>query len=151
MTKVLVTQARISLLLRRWQWPKRESRLDCIAKHGCLVVDTEQLNVAIVVLMTVTLGFTKMSAIFFYRRIFCVGHYSRSFHILSITSIVIVGCWLITFPFLAGFQCGTHFSALWNGTYAQYCYLSFPYLYGLAISDFLLDVWILVLPVPLVR
>ncbi|KAF2156106.1 hypothetical protein K461DRAFT_275197 [Myriangium duriaei CBS 260.36] len=47
------------------------------------------------------------------------------------------------FQFLTGFQCGTHFSALWDGTYLKYCTISFPFLYGLVISDFLLDVWIL--------
>ena len=100
--------------------------------------------------MSATLAFTKMSALFFYRRIFCVGSYTRVFSLATMFSIAIVSCWLITFEFLAGFQCGTHFAALWDGTYAQYCFLSFPYLYGLAISDFLLDIWILALPIPLV-
>jgi hypothetical protein len=63
-------------------------------------------------------------------------------------SIVVVIVWLVVFQFLTGFQCGIHFSALWDGTYEEYCTLSFPYLYGFAISDFLLDIWILVLPVP---
>ena len=100
--------------------------------------------------MSATLAFTKMSALFFYRRIFCVGSYTRVSNLVIILSIAIVSCWLITFEFLAGFQCGTHFAALWDETYAQYCFLSFPYLYGLAISDFLLDIWILALPIPLV-
>jgi len=30
----------------------------------------------------------------------------------------------------------------------EYCVISFPFLYGLAVSDFLLDVWILSLPIP---
>ncbi|KAK8062537.1 hypothetical protein PG997_014634 [Apiospora hydei] len=54
----------------------------------------------------------------------------------------------LRFQFLAGFQCGTHFSALYDGTYDQYYTISFPFAYGLATSDFLLDVWILVLPIP---
>ncbi len=66
-------------------------------------------------------------------------------------TIGVVILWLLVFQFLAGFQCGTHFSALWDGTYRQYCTLSFPFLYGLAVSDFLLDVWILALPIPGVR
>lgn len=70
------------------------------------------------------------------------------FNIIVTASIVIVACWLVTFVLLAGFECSTHFSALWDGTYGKYCTISFPYLYGLAISDFLLDVWILALPIP---
>lgn len=61
---------------------------------------------------------------------------------------MIVVLWLVVFQFLTGFQCGTHFSAAWDGNYEKYCTLSFPYLYGFAISDFLLDIWILSLPVP---
>ena len=64
------------------------------------------------------------------------------------TTAVIVVLWLVTFLFLTGFQCGLHFSSLWDGTYLQYCTISFPFLYGLVISDLLLDVWILALPVP---
>lgn len=63
-------------------------------------------------------------------------------------TVVVVVLWLFVFSILAGLQCGTHFSALWDGTYTQYCTISFPFLYGLAVSDFLLDVWILVLPIP---
>ncbi|MCJ1432699.1 hypothetical protein MMC27_002056 [Xylographa pallens] len=100
--------------------------------------------------MSSTLAFTKLSALFFYRRIFCVGNYMRYFNLATIFSIVTVGFWLVTFEFLAGFECGTHFAALWDGAYAQYCTLSFPYLYGLAVSDFLLDIWILALPIPVI-
>ena len=104
--------------------------------------------------MCVTLASTKMSALFFYRRIFCVGQAGQSeriFNVATIISLVIVGCWLVTFDFLEGFQCGTHFSALWDGTWHKYCHLTFPYLYGLTVSNLLLDVWILALPIPLVR
>ena len=73
------------------------------------------------------------------------------FSIVTIVSIVIVCLWLVTFELLAGLQCGTHFTALWDGTYDEYCTISFAFLYGLAISDFLLDVWILALPIPVVR
>ncbi|KAI1416517.1 hypothetical protein F5Y13DRAFT_186135 [Hypoxylon sp. FL1857] len=65
-----------------------------------------------------------------------------------IGTIVVVILWLSVFQFLTGFQCGTHFSALWDGNYEKYCTISFPFLYGLAVSDFLLDIWILSLPIP---
>lgn len=65
-----------------------------------------------------------------------------------IGTVATVAIWLVVFRFLTGFQCGTDFSAAWDGDYTKYCTLSFPYLYGFAISDFLLDIWILLLPVP---
>ena len=101
-------------------------------------------------LLSFTLAFTKLSVLFFYRRVFCTGHQVQWFNIATIVTMVIVFCWLVAFQFLAGFECGTHFSALWDGTYEKYCSISFPYLYGLAISDFLLDIWILIMPIPIV-
>ncbi|KAF4631663.1 hypothetical protein G7Y89_g6466 [Cudoniella acicularis] len=121
-----------------------------LAQTMAMAHKSQQLYFAIGVLLSFTLAFTKMSALFFYRRVFCTGHNGHWFNIATIATIVIVACWLVTFEFLAGFECGTHFSALWDGTYEECCSISFPYLYGLAISDFLLDVWILVLPIPVI-
>ncbi|KAI0116824.1 hypothetical protein F4814DRAFT_414078 [Daldinia grandis] len=100
------------------------------------------------VLTNNTLACVKLSALFFYRRIFCAGGKWTTFGTVTWVTIVVVILWLLIFQFLTGFQCGTHFSALWDGSYVQYCTISFPFLYGLVISDFLLDVWILVLPIP---
>lgn len=107
-----------------------------------------QLQIVWDVLGTTSLACSKLSALFFYRRIFCVGGKEQWFHKCIVGTIVIVVLWLVVFQFLTGFQCGTHFSAGWDGNYEKYCTLSFPYLYGFAISDFLLDIWILSLPVP---
>lgn len=51
---------------------------------------------------------------------------------------------------LTGLICGTHFSALWTSRsdYLKYCGAAHPYLLSLSISDFLLDIWILALPIP---
>jgi hypothetical protein len=88
---------------------------------------------------------SKLSALYFFKRLFSV---STRVYWVTIGAIVVVLLWVFVFQFLTGFQCGTHFSALWNGTYKEYCTLSFPYLYGFAISDFILDVWIVCLPIP---
>ncbi|KUI54531.1 hypothetical protein VP1G_01899 [Cytospora mali] len=100
------------------------------------------------VLGTTSLACSKLSALFFYRRIFCVGGKEHWFHKCIIGTIVVVVLWLVVFQFLTSFQCGMHFSAARDGNHEKYCTLSFPYLYGFAISDFLLDIWILSLPVP---
>lgn len=106
------------------------------------------MQIAWDMLSTCALACIKISAVFFYRRIFCVSGNKTGFSIVTLATVTILLLWLMTFLFLTGFQCGSHFSALWNGTYLQYCTISFPFLYGLVISDLLLDVWILALPVP---
>ncbi|KAI0972044.1 hypothetical protein F4678DRAFT_460874 [Xylaria arbuscula] len=97
---------------------------------------------------TNTLASVKLSALFFYQRIFCVGEKQAIFRTITWITVIVVVLWLLVFQFLTGFQCGTHFSALWDGSYAEYCVLSFPFLYGLVVSDFILDIWLLVLPIP---
>ena len=110
-----------------------------------------QLEIAFDVSSTTCLACTKLSALFFYRRIFCINGRRGWFHWTTFTTIVAVILWLVAFQFLTGFQCGTSLAPYWDGQYLKYCTISFPFLYGLAISDFLLDVWILVLPIPMVR
>ena len=106
------------------------------------------MQVAWDILSTCALACLNISAIFFHRRIFCVSGNKTYFSIATLATAMIVALWLVAFLLLTGFQCGSHFSALWNGTYVKYCTVSFPFLYGLVISDFVLDVWILALPVP---
>lgn len=51
-------------------------------------------------------------------------------------------------------QCGSHISTLWGTSvldYLEYCIYVFPFLTGFAISNFLLDLIILALPIPKVR
>ncbi|KAM0817959.1 hypothetical protein AB5N19_03766 [Seiridium cardinale] len=106
---------------------------------------SEKLQIAWDVLGTTSMSCSKLSALYFYKRIFSI---STKLYWITISAIVVVILWLFVFQFLTGFQCGTHFSALWNGHYKEYCTISFPYLYGFAISDFILDVWIVCLPIP---
>lgn len=111
---------------------------------------TSKLYVAFDFFSILTLGCTKISALFFLRRIFCVLGHRTLFSALTLWTVAIVVLWVIAFLMLTGLQCGTHFSALWTGKedYARYCHISFPYLAGFAISDFLLDLWIICLPIP---
>ena len=54
---------------------------------------------------------------------------------------------------LTGLSCGTHFSALWTSRqdFAKYCQTAEKFLLSLSISDFLIDLWIMGLPIPQVR
>ncbi|KAB8300847.1 hypothetical protein EYC80_002775 [Monilinia laxa] len=99
-----------------------------------------------------TLGCVKISALFFYYRIFCEHGRRNVFGYLVIISIVVCCLWVIAFTILVGLSCGTHFSALWTSSKAvflQYCgKRPHQFLLSMSISDFLLDFWIISLPIP---
>lgn len=59
---------------------------------------------------------------------------------------------MIGFFFATLFECGSHVSAMWQSAEAlqTYCPNTDSYDYGFAISDFITDVMILAMPIPLV-
>ena len=67
--------------------------------------------------------------------------------------VILVALWTIAFEIVAGVQCGDKPWAAWTGSknYFKYCTRAFPYLLGFAISDFLTDLIIVLLPLPKVR
>ncbi|TGO68721.1 hypothetical protein BELL_0813g00020 [Botrytis elliptica] len=99
-----------------------------------------------------TLGCVKISALCFYYRIFCEHGRRTAFRILVIISIVVCSLWVTAFCILLGLSCGSHFSALWTSSKAvflQYCGTRpHQFLLSLSISDFILDFWIIALPIP---
>lgn len=100
---------------------------------------------------TTTLGCTKIGALLFFRRIFCIPSHRTFFAHLTLITIIIVALWTVCYDILTGLTCGSHFSALWTGPqdYAHYCrQTAWRFLLSLSISDFLLDIWILSLPLP---
>lgn len=100
-------------------------------------------------LSTSSLGFVKISALFFYRRIFLPSGYRSTFSIFTIVSVVVVVLWTITFLVLLPLQCGSHFSALWiTADHAKYCTRAEHELLAYVITDAILDVWIIGLPIP---
>ena len=108
-----------------------------------------QLYIAFDFFSITTLGGVKICALLFFRRIFCVPNGRTVFHALTLITIIVVALWTMAFLILTGLQCGTHFSALWSSAVARvrYCHMSYPFLLSLTISDFLLDIWIIGLPV----
>ncbi|KAG5920398.1 hypothetical protein E4U61_007921 [Claviceps capensis] len=95
----------------------------------------------------ICLGCIKASALFFYKRIFCVAGRKAVLNVIIIVLLVIIACWVVIFEFLLAFQCGTHFSAPWDGTQLKYCTRSYPTLKAQATSNLVLDLIVLVLPV----
>ena len=97
-------------------------------------------------------GLTKLSFVFFYRRIFVTGKPGRNvFSIISFTVIGIVLTWMIAFFFAIMLNCGKHVSANWTPALLRTeCDDGLAGDLGLAISDFLTDLIVLVLPIPMV-
>ena len=87
----------------------------------------------------------------FYRRIFNDGKI-RWFNILTIALLALVGIWTVAFFFTFLFACGTHFSAKWTTVVAltKYCHGSQDGQMAMAIADFVIDVFIILLPIPMV-
>ena len=107
-----------------------------------------QCQFAFSVISPLALGCIKLSILFFYRRVFC----GRAFNILSLAFISLVTLWTLSFFFLQLFDCGTHFNVNWGRVSdLQKCLGSFKQLLAFPISDVVIDILIMILPLPLVR
>ncbi|CZT23528.1 uncharacterized protein RCC_09242 [Ramularia collo-cygni] len=107
------------------------------------------------IFMSVALGTTKLSLLFFFRRVLATGHRNVWNHI-NMLLIVVVILFTVTFTFGYIFVCGGNPSAFWspNNIRAPQC-LSIKG--GLAtfekasfITDFILDVICIILPFPII-
>ncbi|OJZ84467.1 hypothetical protein ASPFODRAFT_62422 [Aspergillus luchuensis CBS 106.47] len=96
-------------------------------------------------------GFAKLSILYFYRSIFCSRRTIRTaFHSVTMCMIVLVSVWTVVFGIGTIFICGAHPVNAW-GTVAvvtSECSLQVPIVEGYAISDFIMDVIIWLLPLP---
>ena len=64
--------------------------------------------------------------------------------------MVVVILWAIAMILMNSLQCGKKIDALWTGSdqFLIYCNYVVPYEEAFAITNFLLDLWILLLPLP---
>ena len=99
-------------------------------------------------MMVVVYGCIKLSLIFFYRRLFVI-----KIDMVTRIAIVIVILWTIGFVFTELFKCGSHFDAVWGNVLEnkKYCPVYLKDTLALFITDFVTDVMILVIPIPIVR
>ena len=88
----------------------------------------------------------------FYRRIFCTGQKTWLSISTAIMGILIV-LWTITFFFLFLFYCGSHVSKEWSTVVdlITYCPHGLDRQTALGISDSIMDVFIIGLPIPAVN
>lgn len=96
-----------------------------------------------------SLASVKLSFIFFYRRIFCIGS-GGAFSVITWIVAVIITLWAVSFFLGLLFVCGTHFSAWWTSIQSlnTYCHPTLDLEQAFAISDFITDLIVLILPVP---
>jgi hypothetical protein len=111
-----------------------------------------QSYVAITLLQTSSLTFTKLSLMLFYRRVFRTGS-RQAVGVLIHTMNALIIIWGLGYVLSFIFTCGTHFNYLWSSTADTLkCPLSLPKIdLSLSISDAIMDVLIMVFPIPLVR
>jgi len=112
---------------------------------------TEKLEFPFQIFMMIAYASIKISLLAFYRRIFVVSK-NNAFDIIVKVSATVVFLWTLAFIFIIIFDCGTAIWANWGAVTAQlqFCAIGFTSEYGLAISDFLVDVFIFVLPLPVI-
>jgi hypothetical protein len=90
------------------------------------------------------IGLTKVSVVLPYQRIFL----GKFFNIMSRTMLGISILWTVANFFGAIFQCGDPIST--HPVPGQKCMYEFPFYYIVAGSDFVIDLVIILMPIPLI-
>lgn len=103
-------------------------------------------------LLPLALGCTKMSFLFFYKRIFAINRIGTT-NILLIGMLVFIFLWMVGFLLTALFQCKLDFWAAWTSpmTQVEHCISQPKQALALTITDFSTDIIIIIMPIPLVR
>jgi hypothetical protein len=115
-------------------------------------VDIEpQAEWAMFLMLVPAITCVKLSFLAFYNRIFCVQNVSRIRYVIR-GLMVFVLLWGIAFWFVHLFACGTDFNAFWSSfeLLATRCIETLNMEYAFSITDFVTDLTILVLPLPMV-
>ncbi|MCJ1476422.1 hypothetical protein MMC13_005088 [Lambiella insularis] len=115
---------------------------------------TNRILWAFELMQIIALGLVKLSVLFFYRRIFCTGAWNGVFSAVTIAMITIVLLWTSGFFITWIFLCRGYPAAYWisSATEAEYCIDTGMLHNAFAISDFLTDCLMLLLPiVPVLR
>lgn len=95
-----------------------------------------------------TLGFTRLSITFLYKRIFI----TRAFQIIIWIWIALVVLWMVAFELCGLLQCGSHLLAMFGSpaSYYQYCGSAIKGGFALVGSSVAEDVITVILPLPMV-
>jgi len=111
-----------------------------------------KLEFALQLLTVVCYGFIKLSILAFYRQVFVVNKRS-AFDKIVIGFAWVVFLWTITFILIIIFPCGSHVDNNWGTASQQIAHclvIGYTSLDGLAASDFILDLVLICLPLPMI-
>ena len=105
------------------------------------------------IMMMIANGSIKLSVVAFYRRVFCTLAKRGKLERITKFCAVVAFLWTVTFFFIDIFACGRHIFFSWGPLQEQleHCPDGYTTEYSFAVSDFILDVNILALPLPAVR
>ena len=108
------------------------------------------LVVSLDVLSAASLGLTRISALLFYRRIFCVPGRTAFFRAVIYGSITVISLWMVAFVILPPLQCGPNLS-VWSASAkvrAAHCSMGRKIILGFCISDLLIELFVIAMPIP---
>ncbi|KAL9106899.1 MAG: hypothetical protein Q9227_008147 [Pyrenula ochraceoflavens] len=131
-----------------WHSPSFASPIEFLTDDSPPIRMLGKLQTAFDLIHVIALGLLKLSVCFFYRRIFR----GPKFNIASWIAIVTVILWIIAFFVAIAAACGTHIEANWAslGTLKTQCVDTFRLLLVYAVTDVIVDLAILLIPIPLV-
>lgn len=118
-----------------------------ISESGLLTPQLK-LFVAFSLISTLAIGLIKLAFLFCYRRIFS----GVAFSYINWMMVAVVTAWTLTFFIAAITACGRYVSLLWQvGQDSSQCVNTWDLTLVMTITDFAIDIFIMVLPLPWVR
>ncbi|KAI0157915.1 hypothetical protein GGR52DRAFT_576885 [Hypoxylon sp. FL1284] len=115
------------------------------------IVARAHVEFAYSLMLPVALGCLKTSFLFFYMRVFAIQKRSATYKFL-VGFIVFVVVWAVTFFFATLFECRLDFDAIWSShnDFQRRCTQTVPLVFTLCTTDFVTDVAIMIIPIPLI-
>ncbi|KZZ89200.1 hypothetical protein AAL_07848 [Moelleriella libera RCEF 2490] len=108
----------------------------------------EICNYVLQILPLLSLGFSKLSVLFLYRRIF---YMHQGFLTVNLVLMVVVAAWAISFIFVTVLQCKDPVTLWTSFEYARTnCVETVSFYYAVSITGFITDLMILVSPLPII-
>ncbi|KAI1395722.1 hypothetical protein F4819DRAFT_477547 [Hypoxylon fuscum] len=115
------------------------------------LISKSQVEWAYLLLLPLALGCLKTSFLFFYMRVFAIQKKSAIFRFLT-GCITFVVLWALAFFFATLFECGHNFELIWGSQreFKMWCSDTSLLVRILCFIDFITDLVIILIPVPLV-
>ena len=141
----MVACALLGVQLRQFGYPQTQ----VAASHLPFHIEAS-LVVSLDILSTASLGFTRISALLFYCRIFCVLGHMTALRAAIYTSIMVISLWMAAYIILPPLQCGPDLS-VWSApasVRAVHCSMGNKIILGFCVSDLLIETAVIVMPIP---